>query len=133
MHYTVVLTKQIHVDRYKLDVYNSLRVKDSINRYGSQFHMTAEAPNLVGFMCGNSSHKGILTSDERVRLHSCEKGNYCKTIEDAPVVWIEPIVAHLSDGQDLTEIGAGGGGQDLVKENELDMSDSEGFMLIIEA
>jgi hypothetical protein len=58
--------------------------------------------------------------DESVRLHSCEKGNYCSTVQKGPVVRILPIIAHLPDGQDLAEIGVGGGGDDLERDAELD-------------
>lgn len=101
-------------------VYRSLVSKDTNNKYGAQFHMTSEAPGLVGFMCGNTHHEGCLTLDETVRLHSCEKGNYCSTIQKTPVVWIQPIITHLSNGQDITEIGVGGGGGDLERDAELD-------------
>lgn len=101
-------------------LYKSLVVRDPDNRYGSQFHLASEAPGLVGFMCGNSQHPGCLTSDETVRLHSCEKGNYCSTVKNSPTVWIQPVVAHLPDGYDLAEVGVGGGGDDLAREAELD-------------
>lgn len=101
-------------------VYRSLVSKDASNRYGAELHMAPEAPGLVGFMCGNGQHQGCLTTDERVRIHSCEKGNYCSTIQSSPVVWIRPIVAHLPNGQDVAEIGVGGGGDDLVRDAELD-------------
>ena len=82
--------------------------------------MTAEAPGLVGFMCANNEHSGCLTNDESVRLHSCERGNYCSTVRNSPVVWIQPIIAHLSGGTDLVEIGVGGGGADLEREAEME-------------
>lgn len=101
-------------------VYKSLVTKDAGNKFGAQFHMSPEAPGLVGFMCGNTLHSGCLTLDESVRLHSCEKGNYCSTVQNGPVVRILPIIAHLPDGQDLAEIGVGGGGGDLERDAELD-------------
>jgi hypothetical protein len=103
-----------------MKVYRSLVAKDSGSKFGAQFHMSPEAPGLVGFMCGNTYHAGCLTLDESVRLHSCEKGNYCSTVQKGPVVRIQPIIAHLPNGQDLAEIGVGGGGDDLVRDAELD-------------
>lgn len=100
-------------------IYQSLVAKDTTNRYGAEIHMSPEAPGLVGFVCGNARHEGCLTMDESVRIHSCEKGNYCSTIQNSPVVWIQPIVAHLPNGQDVAELGVGGGGDDLVREAEL--------------
>lgn len=83
--------------------------------------MTPEAPSLVGFMCGNAELAGCLTLDEVVRLHSCEKGNYCSTVrKNSKIVWIQPIIAHLPDGHDIVEAGVGGGGDDLEREAELD-------------
>jgi DNA cross-link repair 1C protein len=101
-------------------VYRSLLAKNSGDRYESQYHIAAEAPGLVGFLCGNTPHAGCLTLDENVRLHSCEKGNYCSKIQKGSVVWIQPIITHLADGQDVAEIGVGGGGDDLEREAELD-------------
>ncbi len=87
--------------------------------------MTPEAPGLVGFICGNTEHPGCLTSDESVRLHSCEKGNYCSTVKNSAVVWIRPIIAHVPDGDNITEVGVGGGGEDLEREAELEYSTPE--------
>ncbi|OIW24411.1 hypothetical protein CONLIGDRAFT_691706 [Coniochaeta ligniaria NRRL 30616] len=114
------LKTKIHVDKYKMKVYKSLVARDASNKFGAQFHMSPEAPGLVGFMCGNTHHAGCLTLDETVRLHSCEKGNYCSTVQKGPVVRIQPIIAHLPNGQDLAEIGVGGGGDDLERDAELD-------------
>jgi hypothetical protein len=40
-------------------------------------------------------------------------------IKDKPVVYIQPIVAQLSNGQEITEVGLGGGGDDLEQEVDL--------------
>ncbi|KAK0672034.1 beta-lactamase-like protein [Cercophora samala] len=116
------LQSKIHVDDYKMAIYRSLVAKDADNRYGAQFHLALEAPALVGFMCGNTYHSGCLTLDQNVRLHSCEKGNYCPTVQKnlSSVVWIQPIVTRLPNGQDIAELGVGGGGEDLEREAELD-------------
>lgn len=108
-----------------MNIYQSLVAKDSSNKYGAEFHLAPEAPGLVGFMCGNTRYEGCLTMDEGVRIHSCEKGNYCSTVQNSPVVWIQPIVAHLPNGQDVTEMGVGGGGDDLVREAELDSTSTD--------
>ena len=71
-------------------------------------------------MCGNTFHAGCLTPDENVRLHSCEKGNYCQTVLGSPVVRIQPVVTRLPNGQEIAEIGVGGGGDDLNRDAELD-------------
>jgi DNA cross-link repair 1C protein len=102
-------------------MYGSLIAKGNDDKYGVLLHHSPEAPSLVGFMCGNSPHDGCLTSEESVRLHSCEKGTYCSVVQNSPVVWIQPIVAHLPDGRDMVEVGIGGGGEDLEQEVELDV------------
>jgi DNA cross-link repair 1C protein len=74
----------------------------------------------MGFMCGNTFHPGCLTLHENVRLHSCEKGNYCQTVMNSPVVRIQPVITRLPNGQELAEVGVGGGGDDLNRDAELD-------------
>ena len=90
------------------------------DRFGPSIHHSPGAPALVGFMCGNSPHPGCLTSDTKVRLHSCEKGNMCAVAQAPSVVRIQPVIAHLPSGGDLSEVGVGGGGDDLEREAELD-------------
>ncbi|SPO05263.1 uncharacterized protein DNG_07950 [Cephalotrichum gorgonifer] len=116
------LKSRVHVDEYKMRLYTSLasRVPDTSGPGTQVHHLCPEAPALVGFMCGNTYHPGCLTREETVRLHSCEKGNYCDAVNDSPVVWILPVVARLPDGVELCEIGVGGGGDDLEREAELD-------------
>lgn len=114
------LNSKIHVDNYKMRLYKSLVVKPSNSETDPPAYLSAEAARLVGFKCGNKEHPGCLTSDERVRLHSCEKGTPCQTMQNANVVWLKPIIARLPNGQTLTEIGVGGGGDDLEKEAELE-------------
>ncbi|KAJ8130232.1 hypothetical protein O1611_g3398 [Lasiodiplodia mahajangana] len=104
---------------YKLRVFESLVTKPKDNRWAAQTHLAKEAPALVGFTCGNSPHEGCLTSDETVRIHSCEKGTGCSAMESKPVVWIRPIVTHLKDGRDVMEVGLGGGGEDLTQATTL--------------
>lgn len=110
---------QIHVDEYKMDMFRSLLVEHS-DKFAAPLHNAPEAAALVGFMCGNTYHPGCLTLDQTVRIHSCEKGNYCQTVQRAPVVWIQPIINRLPDGRDVADVGVGGGGEDLEREAELD-------------
>ncbi|EGO54708.1 hypothetical protein NEUTE1DRAFT_124903 [Neurospora tetrasperma FGSC 2508] len=114
------LESRVHVDEYKMGIYQSLLAKDSGNKrgFGVLHHLSPEAPALVGFMRGNSYHPGCLTLDENVRLHSCEKGNYCKTVRENPIVQIHPVLTHLRNGEDLPELGIGGGGDDLEHDEE---------------
>lgn len=117
------LDSKIHVDEYKMRIYNSLaRPHDS-----GQAHVCPEAPALVGFTVGNMFQPGCLTRDEDVRIHSCEKGNYCGVVRDAQVVWIKPVIARLEDGEEVCEVGIGGGGDDLEREAELEGLTVEGM------
>ncbi|KAI1387852.1 Metallo-hydrolase/oxidoreductase [Hypoxylon trugodes] len=117
------LNSKIHVDKYKMGVYKSLATKSTDNRFAAQTHLAKEAPYLAGFTCGNNQHEGCLTLDENVRIHSCEKGTGCAVIKNKPVVWIKPIVAHLRDGQDVDEVGIGGGGEDLIQRLSIGIED----------
>lgn len=116
------LRSRVHVDEYKMRIYTSLVSHPPGDAQSTPHvhHLSAEASALVGFMCGNTYHPGCLTRDENVRLHSCEKGNYCDVVKNSPVVWIQPVVAHLPDGGDIRELGVGGGGDDLAREAELE-------------
>ncbi|KAL2206934.1 hypothetical protein CC79DRAFT_1398789 [Sarocladium strictum] len=115
------LKSPVHVDNYKLRIYDSLRIKKSDDRFSADVHLAPEAPALVGYMSGNTPQPGCLTSDCDVRLHSCERGNMCAIAQGSSVVRIQPIIAHLPGGADLAEVGAGGGGGDLEREAELDL------------
>ncbi|KAK0709662.1 beta-lactamase-like protein [Lasiosphaeria miniovina] len=152
-----LLNSKIHVDEYKMLIYSSLVAKGGsdgtsistgtarLPQHQQQFHLCPEAAPLVGFIYGNTHHSGCLTTlhdvdthGERIRLHSCEKGNYCQTVVEQSsrggVVWIRPITARLPDGQDIAEVGVGGGGDDLEREVELDYlspSDIESLLDII--
>ena len=84
----------------------------------------AEASALNGFQFGNHFHTGCLTSDAEVRIHSCEPGTSCHaTLSRNPdLVWITPIISR-SNGVELEELGAGGGGGDLYQKPELEILD----------
>ncbi|KAI1814257.1 hypothetical protein GGS20DRAFT_549191 [Poronia punctata] len=126
-----VLNSKIHVDDYKMRVFESLVTKPKDNRWAARTHLAKEAPALIGFTCGNNHHEGCLTRNENVRIHSCEKGMGCSVMENKPVVWIRPIVTHLKNGQDVTEVGVGGGGEDLTQTTTLTFRDIlEIFQLI---
>ncbi|TLS24618.1 hypothetical protein PpBr36_08598 [Pyricularia pennisetigena] len=133
------LNSPVHVDDYKLQLYRSLVAKGNPkDPYATQFHMGPEVAALVGFMCGNTAHPGCLARDVNVRLHSCERGNYCKTVRDAEaagtIVHIEPIITRLVGGEEVAEMGIGGGGDDLEREAELDsfaLQDMGGLLQII--
>ncbi|TQN67385.1 Protein artemis [Colletotrichum shisoi] len=114
------LRSRIHVDDYKMRIFSALTVKTSNDRFGSSVHLCPEAPALAGYVCGNTPHPGCLTRDEHVRLHSCERGNFCSVVRNASVVSIQPVVAHLGGGADVAEVGVGGGGDDLERDAELD-------------
>jgi hypothetical protein len=114
-------------------MFRSLVASSSDSKFSPSSHLAREAPGLVGFMCGNTYHPGCLTSDEHVRLHSCEKGNYCDTVKNSSVVWIRPIITRLPNGQDVAEIGVGGGGDDLEREAELDYLFPADVELLLEA
>ena len=87
-------------------------------------YLAPEAAALCGHRCGNNDHPGCLTSDQDVRLHSCEAGTDCKALKSPNVVWITPIITHSADGSDVLEIGAGGGGGDL-NQHELELDEQE--------
>lgn len=53
-------------------------------------------------------------------------------MQESPVVWISPIVAHLPNGYDITEVGIGGGGDDLEREAELDGFSADEAQTLIE-
>lgn len=101
-------------------IYKSL-VGNAISATGP--FISYEGPVLAGYQCGNVKQDGCLTEDPNVRLHSCEKGLHCPVISNNPkVVWITPIVTRTHDGEDVEEVGIGGGGGDLVQRPELELA-----------
>lgn len=91
-----------------------------------------EGPVLTGYQCGNAKQDGCLTENHDVRIHSCEKGLQCPVVSNnGKIVWITPIVTRTVDGEEIAEVGVGGGGGDLVQRPELEVSsadDIEGFI-----
>ena len=81
-----------------------------------------EGSALCGFKCANRYQPGCLTDNPNVRLHSCERGTVCSALEASKVVWITPIIARTSQGS-VPELGAGGGGGDLMQAHELMLDD----------
>lgn len=47
----------------------------------------------------------------------------CELAQKPTTVSIQPIIAHLPTGEDLAEVGVGGGGDDLQRETELEYLD----------
>lgn len=111
------LDSPIHLDRYRWGLYNSLITAPGLSP-------CREAPPLVGFHLGNHYKVGCLTSNPDVRLHSCEHGTLCPTIDGNPrVIRIIPIVSRLSDGTEIAGVGIGGGKGDLDQIHELETHD----------
>ncbi len=111
------LHTRIHVDRYKMELYGSLAPASSGTISSSEGHI------LCGFKYGNREQAGCLTTEHTVRLHSCERGTSCPTLETSAVVWITPIISRSSEGLVIPEVGAGGGEGDLTQAHELELSD----------
>lgn len=78
---------------------------------------------LCGFQCGNRYQPGCLTSDLKIRLHSCERELDCPGLKSPDIVWITPILT-FSNGEVVPELGAGGGLGDLVQAQELELKDA---------
>lgn len=47
----------------------------------------------------------------------------CEVAQRLETVSIQPVIAHLPTGEDLAEVGVGGGGGDLQREAELEFLD----------
>lgn len=87
---------------------------------------------MCGFHFGNRTQAGCLTQDDTVRLHSCERGTKCNSLENSDnIVWITPLINHSEQG-DIPELGAGGGGGDLTQTHELEITDPKTIFKLIE-
>ncbi|EFZ02339.1 artemis protein [Metarhizium robertsii ARSEF 23] len=127
------LNSRIHVDDYKLRIFNSLKSRSSDQPFSPEFHLAAGAAVLTGHMCGNTQHLGCLTSDTSVRIHSCEKANMCSVAKHPSVVSIRPVVCRLPGGESMMEKGVGGGGTDLSREAEFDCITHEDVYALLES
>ncbi|KAF7938466.1 uncharacterized protein EAE98_000804 [Botrytis deweyae] len=121
------LDSQIHVDKYKYKLYQSLRQDGSD---GQSRFLAPEGPVLVGCIVGNGPKEGCLTTDKSVRIHSCEKGMGCSAYGEDDIVLIRPFIARGPDGVEIAEVGIGGGWGDLVPSYEvaMDFDDVKEFL-----
>ncbi|KAB8748972.1 hypothetical protein FH972_026523 [Carpinus fangiana] len=113
----------VHLDAYRYRLYTSV----ANTRHMGPGLEAKEASVLCGHQVSNDFRAGILTRDESVRLHSCEKRSGCWVLAalatgDPRVVDITPIVSR-HEGTDIHEFGAGGGKGDLDQNHELDLAD----------
>jgi hypothetical protein len=131
------LGSRIHLDDYRAGIYGSLSTlqKRQLTEIGLNVQADnkslresgleiREAPALCGFRNGNHIHPGCLTSQESVRIHSCERGMGCQVMDHdkkAKSVHIIPIITR-ANGVDIAELGAGGGKGDLDQKEALEMS-----------
>lgn len=111
---------QVHVDNYKLRLYRSLRGDSCRENEGSVPPVSYEGPVLVGYKCGNNHQAGCLTGDRNVRIHSCDKGMRCSSM-NKNTVWIRPIITRTTNGSEIGEIGVAGGADDLIQKPELEL------------
>jgi DNA cross-link repair 1C protein len=114
------LNSRIHVDDYRSRIYSSIKGVEHCK----------ESPQLVGYTLGNHHVPGCLTKDENVQLHSCERGVECPVARGSNVVEVFPIITR-ENGQDIRELGAGGGKGDLNQAQEIEMHDSEALQDLI--
>ncbi|KAH7391140.1 beta-lactamase-like protein [Phaeosphaeria sp. MPI-PUGE-AT-0046c] len=131
------LGSRIHLDDYRARIYGSLSTlnrkqlrevglkvqadNQSLKDSGIDVH---EATALCGFRNGNHIQPGCLTSQEGMRIHSCERGMGCRVLDhdkQAEIVHIIPIITRVN-GTDFEELGAGGGKGDLDQREELENS-----------
>ena len=105
------------MDDYKYRLYSSLRIP-TVTR-----NPCFEIAPLLGFNIGNQTQDGCLTTEQDVRLHSCEHGTRCGKLAEVGVVYITPIISRTARGEVIPELGAGGGANDLLQSNELQLND----------
>ena len=105
------------MDNYKLRLYKAAAE-------ASQGRISClDALPLCGYISGNHEQSGCLTDKESVRIHSCERGNYCSALRRSKVVWITPVLYRTASSI-IREKGVGGGGGDLTPKHELAFSDA---------
>ncbi|KAF2207262.1 hypothetical protein CERZMDRAFT_102547 [Cercospora zeae-maydis SCOH1-5] len=110
------LRSQIHVDDYRYGVYSAL--------HNGAEPKAPEAYKLIRATVGNEEREGCLSTRYQ-RLHSCERGTGC-TIFNNDFVRITPIISR-HNGEEMGELGAGGGQGDLNQQHELELDDSNIF------
>ncbi|RDL42392.1 uncharacterized protein BP5553_02371 [Venustampulla echinocandica] len=113
------LKSQIHVDKYKMKLYQSIG-GDALDASPCGTFLPHDGPVLAGYKCGNTPQPGCLTTDQSARIHSCEKGMKCSAINDK-TIWIRPIVTRSKNKTEIAEVGVGGGGGDLTQRPELEL------------
>lgn len=82
-----------------------------------------EVTALCGFALGNQSVDGCLSSNESSKIHSCEPGVCCSASRGSNTVYLVPIVNRTPDGEEIPEVGLGGGAGDLYQVHELELQD----------
>jgi hypothetical protein len=129
------LNSRIHLDEYRARIYGSLSTLERKQLREAGLDVPAdnkllresgleirEAPALCGFRNGNHIQPGCLTSEEVVRIHSCERGMSCRVMDNdlqAEIVHIIPIITR-ANGVEIAELGAEGGKGDLDQKEELE-------------
>ncbi|KAI9730381.1 MAG: hypothetical protein M1834_005891 [Cirrosporium novae-zelandiae] len=108
---------KVHVDDYKKTLC------DLLGSTSEKYLLTKEGLALGGYPCGNTKQEGCLTSNPDVWFHTCELATNCSKLNIENVVWIIPVVSRTEDGQELLEVGAGGGLGDFRQVHELELHD----------
>lgn len=122
------LGQKVHLDQYRYGIYTSLAKAN--NGLGC-----LESPTLAGFKVGNHYKEGCLTRDHNTRIHSCEHGFACPTINEfrnPNVVRIVPLISRTVDGMEMHELGVGGGKGDLDQVHELELQDSSSLGMLMQ-
>lgn len=119
-----LLQTRMHIDGYKLRLFRAFTSPKNGNTI-------PEAAALCGFKLGNAWHDGCLTDDSKGRLHGCEPGHGCNVKNHPNTVRIVPIISRLATGEEIPELGAGGGHGDLAQWHELDLSDHSAAMSLL--
>lgn len=85
-----------------------MRLYQSLARSSNDDMLGHNSRALYGYMCGNHRQPGCLTSNPNVRIHSCEIGMKCATLETSNVVWIKPIITDSSFEENVFQTVSGG-------------------------
>ena len=113
------------MDRYKWRLYKALA------KCSNATIAPHEGAALCGFQCGNRFQPGCLTDNESARLHTCERGAECDSLKRSKSVMITPIITRSENGEELLELGAGGGGGDLEPVHQVDLNDATSAIELI--